>query len=249
MNPCSEGMPRFAARFHMLDEKAALFGSRYGTPTNIWTRQTTKPGGPPAPLQLVPPVTVQEDEAFLELNRKLGNVEHGGSDRSRPYWYLGGPMSNRPGFNFARFHEVAENLRGRGYNILSPAELDHESERKRLEASNGEPDAEDVTPWVDCLARDVALIVDKNCQGCILLEDWKESKGADFETLVAQRLEKPLFEYEELSGGGLCLTLIERPDMTLDEMEEAQSRPRITWNNGRGGILPCAPHPADVCVD
>ena len=40
-----------------------------------------------------------------------------------PFYYLGGPMSNIPQFNFPRFHEVADTLRASGYNIVSPAEL------------------------------------------------------------------------------------------------------------------------------
>lgn len=38
--------------------------------------------------------------------------------------YLAGPMSNIPQFNFPAFDDAAADLRARGWDIVSPAELD-----------------------------------------------------------------------------------------------------------------------------
>src|SRR3954451_12937594 len=41
-------------------------------------------------------------------------------------YYLAGPMSNRPAFNFPAFDEASKKLRSEGYLIVSPAELEDE---------------------------------------------------------------------------------------------------------------------------
>jgi len=87
-------------------------------------------------------------------------------------------------FNFPEFDEAAANLRKKGYEIVSPAEMDNEETRAAAMASpDGAPDTSGPT-WGDFLARDVKLIAD-DVQGVILMPDWHLSRGARLEAFVA----------------------------------------------------------------
>lgn len=126
------------------------------------------------------------------------------------YWYLAGPMSGKPGFNYPEFDRIAAILRRQAYPIVSPAEFEHESHRKRIAEANGDEDHDEIgTPWADCLARDVAVVSNPRCVGIILIDGWHESRGALLETQVASSLGKPLFEFSEAP---LALTQIDRQE-------------------------------------
>lgn len=120
----------------------------------------------------------------------------GGGDTLREFYYLAGPMSNLPAFNFPRFHAVSGKLRQQGYNIVSPAQLDSEIERSKAESS---PDgSHDAVLYRECLRRDLKLIINPNCVGIICLEDWFKSFGARaVEVYNARWLGLPIYLYGE----------------------------------------------------
>jgi hypothetical protein len=113
-------------------------------------------------------------------------------------WYLAGPMTGIPQFNYPLFDQVAGELRLAGFDITSPAEMDNEDTREEALASptgihpggitNGET-------WGDFLARDVKLIADE-LEGVILLPDWQKSRGARLEVFVAINCKHPVYAYE-----------------------------------------------------
>lgn len=112
--------------------------------------------------------------------------------------YLAGPMSHRPAFNFPAFDAAAEDLRSRGYKVISPAELDNDEIRGLALAS---PDGENIEvrgQWRDFLSRDVRLVAHPDTEAVVLLPGWKESAGATLEADVAHRLGKPLLSYPDL---------------------------------------------------
>lgn len=90
-------------------------------------------------------------------------------------WYISGPMSNMPEFNFPAFHAAAATLRAEGLDVLNPAELD--------EADDVPPGGR---PWEDYLRRDIRALMD--CRGIALLPGWEKSRGACLEAHVAQAL-------------------------------------------------------------
>ena len=115
--------------------------------------------------------------------------------------YLAGPMRGIEEYNFPRFREAAEQLRGRGYEVVSPHELD-EAEWELAEQIELTTKA--------YMRRDLPLMLD--CDGVVVLEGWTASKGALIEWTVAiqcgmptafitQALEDKEWLYADTRGG------------------------------------------------
>lgn len=102
-------------------------------------------------------------------------------------YYLAGPMSGLPQFNFPAFYAAAKVLRDTGLEIVSPAELDDaEDKGAAMSSPDGDPDNRAIVKktWGDFLARDVKLIADQ-CDGIIFLPGWEKSRGARLEAFTA----------------------------------------------------------------
>jgi hypothetical protein len=84
--------------------------------------------------------------------------------------YLSGPMTGIEAFNYPFFNAEAERLRGMGYDVVNPAEVN--------------PDA--TVTWHECLRKDVAALV--TCDAIALLDGWEHSKGAHLELHIAHRV-------------------------------------------------------------
>jgi hypothetical protein len=109
-------------------------------------------------------------------------------------YYLAGPMTGYPQHNIPAFHEAAQFLRSRGYDVVSPAELDDQTTVDLAMSDMSGDIAKLDHTWGDLLARDVKLIAD-GCNGIILLPRWYESKGARLEAFVAVSCGYPTEEY------------------------------------------------------
>lgn len=83
--------------------------------------------------------------------------------------YLSGPMTGLPEYNFPAFFAEAERLRGLGFDVVNPAEIN--------------PDG---GTWEECMRRDVALLV--TCDHVATLPGWDKSQGAQLEVYIADRL-------------------------------------------------------------
>lgn len=133
--------------------------------------------------------------------RMVYELSAASGDPDKPFWYLGGPMTEKPKFNFPAFDGAAADLRERGMNIVSPAELDSPGAR---DAALKSPDGKDQRiaghTWNDFLERDVVIVALPNCQGGIFLPEWETSNGATLETYVLDRLGKKLFLYQRASA-------------------------------------------------
>lgn len=104
-------------------------------------------------------------------------------------WYLTGPMSNIPGFNFPAFDAAAAALRALGYDLIVPSEQDSPEMQAKARAS---PDGNMAAltasmsnheTWGDVLSRDVKIVADK-VDGLILMDGWEKSRGAKLEVFV-----------------------------------------------------------------
>lgn len=84
--------------------------------------------------------------------------------------YISGPMTGLPALNFPAFNAEAARLRGMGFEVVNPAEL------------NEDPNAN----WHDCMRTDLKALLD--CDTLALLPGWQKSSGAHLEMHVAHRV-------------------------------------------------------------
>ena len=87
--------------------------------------------------------------------------------------YIAGPISGMPDHNFPAFRAAAEDLRRKGYDVISPIEINGEAEGKAGD-------------WQQCMKADIAALT--QCQMVALLPGWQRSRGALLEQYVAWNL-------------------------------------------------------------
>lgn len=119
--------------------------------------------------------------------------------------YLAGPMTGIPAMNFPAFDAAATDLRARGYDVVSPSELDDPEDRSAaLGSEDGDlSKLESGKSWGDFLARDVKLIADEGIEAIVVLPDWEQSRGARLETFIGRLCGLPIVHYQtgyELPG-------------------------------------------------
>lgn len=89
-------------------------------------------------------------------------------------YYLSGPMTGYPEFNFPAFTAAAASLRELGLCVVSPHEIDSEHGK----------------PWDVYLRNDIRALVD--CTHVATLPGWELSRGAQLEVHIAQQLGMPV---------------------------------------------------------
>ncbi len=116
--------------------------------------------------------------------------------------YIAGPMTHIPQFNFPAFDRAAEALRGVGWKVVCPSELDNAADRA---AALSSPDGSVLdygngvkATWGDFLARDVKLLADGGIHAIAVLPGWEKSRGARLETFVGKALHgMPVYRFTE----------------------------------------------------
>lgn len=111
--------------------------------------------------------------------------------------YLAGPMRHRPFFNFPAFDSAAEDLRSRGFHVISPADLDRAAgfDPKRLPANWDWGTLPDGFELRHAAKRDLEALL--SCEAIHLLPGWEGSKGANAELAVAHWVGLKVFDYED----------------------------------------------------
>ena len=94
--------------------------------------------------------------------------------------YLTGPMSGYPNFNYPAFSRVAAVLRDCGYTVLNPAEF--------LLGWQG-------LPWIVYIVVDLFVLVFMG-DAVARLRGWEKSRGSRIEIWVAEKLKKPVGNWE-----------------------------------------------------
>ncbi len=114
-------------------------------------------------------------------------------------FYLAGPMTGIPHDNLPLFESAAADLRSKGFEIISPAELDSSAARDAVMADpTGNTTFNDAagTTWGWALARDVEMIADK-VDGLIFLPGWEKSRGARLEAFVGILCDHEFYLYSD----------------------------------------------------
>lgn len=109
--------------------------------------------------------------------------------------YVSGPMSHYPDYNFPAFRWACLELRGRGFEVLSPHE-------------NGQPGPE-ISPndaWIYYMRLDIQLITKANL--VVVLTSWECSRRARYEVEIAHALHIPVLPI------GIALSIIESAQAT-----------------------------------
>jgi hypothetical protein len=103
------------------------------------------------------------------------------------YWYLAGPMTGLPKLNFPAFMAAAKQLRSEGHQIWNPAEND---------LNNGiDPNRPSAKPPLAWFMR-IDLPAVCNSHGLFVLPGWRQSPGAQRESIVAVWCGLPVVDYE-----------------------------------------------------
>ena len=115
---------------------------------------------------------------------------------SKPVLYIAGPMSGIVDFNYPAFNEAERDLKAVGYEVINPAGKGGEGDSgegvyhiSQLAQfwDNKRKGRSGVDAWVAYIIRDIKIIHEE-CGGIALLPDWRYSKGARIEEIVAVRL-------------------------------------------------------------
>lgn len=127
-------------------------------------------------------------------------------------FYLAGPMTGLPQFNFPAFHAAAAALRADGHDVISPAEMDSPAvQAAAITSTDGSLDANGKIAgetWGEILARDVRVIAD-TVDGVVFLPDWHKSRGARLEAFVALLSYKHQFGYYVAGATGALIRPVE----------------------------------------
>lgn len=107
-----------------------------------------------------------------------------------PPVYVCGPMTGYPDENRQAFRDAALELRTAGWGVLSPVELD---ESDGLE---GVDEARDDGEYRDLLRRDIIRILQEDIAAIVVLEGWRDSRGAALEVHVARVLGIPVYDLD-----------------------------------------------------
>jgi nucleoside 2-deoxyribosyltransferase len=108
-------------------------------------------------------------------------------------YYLAGPMSGYPEYNFPLFDVAAAVLRASKFSIQSPHEIDH---GETAENRGGLP----YQTYIDA-----GLKMLESCQGIILLPGWPQSSGSCAELSRSIDLGMPVYAFLPLGDGSFGL--------------------------------------------
>lgn len=138
--------------------------------------------------------------------------------------YIAGPMTGYPEFNYPAFKAAAEELRARGFTVLSPTE----------HTNDDPPDSyTDERPYGYYLRCSLRLLLD--CDEIVLLPGWEDSRGATLEREVAAALGMPITHWAAIADDRReCANCGDKVGVGLSSRDwcdgcESEEGPRGSW--------------------
>jgi nucleoside 2-deoxyribosyltransferase len=125
--------------------------------------------------------------------------------------YLAGKMAGVEDWNHPLFNAVAALLRGQGFEVINPAEMDavEELDPAEVDQASLEVSAKGRAYFMN---RDLPYVL--ACDAIALLPEWETSTGANIELLTALVSGKEVWEFFEDDEVGLALAYSDaRPDL------------------------------------
>ena len=123
--------------------------------------------------------------------------------------YLAGKMRGLPSFGAEEFRKAARVLRERGFEVISPLEMDEDA-GIRVDGLTGFEDLADQGFDIrSTLLKDLAVVL-MDVDAVVLLPGWKGSRGAIAEYATAQAASVPTWELT-YAGEEIMLTEITAP--------------------------------------
>lgn len=114
----------------------------------------------------------------------------------KPTIYIAGPMRGHDNWNFDSFDRQAKLLRQNGWQVINPAELERNLQKKYGEMHphefNPDSNQSDQEFLRKALQQDMTEIC-TNCTALYMLSGWEKSKGAIAERSLAQALGLDIF--------------------------------------------------------
>lgn len=100
------------------------------------------------------------------------------TDESEWVYYLAGPMAGLPSHNYPAFEYNVWKLRGEGYRVVSPHEINSNMVNKTVEQRNAVK--------ADCLRNDIRALL--SCDGVFVMRGSENSRGVALELHIAEEL-------------------------------------------------------------
>lgn len=120
-------------------------------------------------------------------------------------WYVAGPMTGYPQFNYPAFRKAAAVLREAGFSVISPAEMDAHSVQVAALASEHGSLADlahlkqEGESYGSFLSRDVRIVIE-DVGGLAMLPGWENSTGARLEAFTGLLFKRQFVTYAPNMG-------------------------------------------------
>lgn len=115
----------------------------------------------------------------LPIKHKVENLTQIIFHSKKMIIYISGPITDDP-FSEVKFEEAEQYFKSIGFKVVNPFKLDHSKN----------------TTWEDYMKTDIQALVE--CHQIYMLNDWRSSKGATLEHLIATQLKlKIIYQTEE----------------------------------------------------
>ena len=102
--------------------------------------------------------------------------------------YIAGPMRGYPKFNFPAFDAARDAWAARGWEVVSPADLDRQLDG----VQEDNPTPEQVKPFAHYMRRDIEVLL--TVDAIAFLPGWEKSTGANVEMVVGAALNLDLYD-------------------------------------------------------